>query len=321
MPDADLLALDVGGAAIKAADGTGWAAAEPFPLWRDWGRLPEAIGRMLDRRPARRVVATMTGEIADCYQSRTEGVRHIVGAIEAAAGGSGKVGIYLVDGSIVPAAEAVARPLEAAASNWHAVARLAARHADSRSAMLVDVGSTTTDLIPIEHGRPAPRATDDVGRMRSGELVYTGVERTPVAAIVRSLPFRGERRPVATERYADSQDVWLILGGLDEDEHDTDTADGRPSTREAARMRLARMLLVDPGDFTRSDAMVAADWCAAVQARRIARGWRRAAWGREPFSSVVVSGHGDPLARRVLAAVGWSGTIVSLRDALGPDGV
>ena len=319
MPHADLLALDVGGAAIKAADGAGWAAAEPFPLWREWRRLPEEIGRMLERRPARRVVATMTGEIADCYPSRAAGVRHIVAAIEAAAArGPSDGGIYRVDGSIVPAAEAVARPLEAAASNWHALARLAAHHAASPSAMLIDIGSTTTDLIPIEHGRPAPRAIDDVGRMRSGELVYSGVERTPIAAIVRSLPFRGERRPVATERYADSKDAWVILGGLDEDEHDTDTADGKPSTREGARVRLARMLLVDPDDFTRSDAAVAADWCATAQARQIARGWRRAARERRPFSSVVLSGHGDALARGVLAAVGWTGEIVSLRDALSP---
>jgi uncharacterized hydantoinase/oxoprolinase family protein len=123
---------------------------------------------------------------------------------------------------------------------------------------------------------------------------------------------------VATERYADSKDAWVILGGLDEDEHDTDTADGKPSTREGARVRLARMLLVDPDDFTRSDAAVAADWCATAQARQIARGWRRAARERRPFSSVVLSGHGDALARGVLAAVGWTGEIVSLRDALSP---
>jgi probable H4MPT-linked C1 transfer pathway protein len=318
MPAADLIALDVGGANLKVADGRGWACAEAFPLWREWRRLPEPLARIIGGAGARRVVATMTGEIADCYASRAEGVAHIVASLEAAAGAA-DVGIYLVDGSIVAPEEAVRRPLDAAASNWHALARLAAACAGSPTAVLVDVGSTTTDVVPLRDGRPAALAHDDAGRMLSGELVYSGLERTPLATIVRSIPHRGVRRPVAAERFADSRDCWLLLGELAEDAADRDTADGGPATREAARVRLARSMLVEPADFTAADAVAAAAWAAEVQVRRVA-GAVRAVVARQssPPGSVVLSGHGEPLARRAVARACPGVATVSLAAAVGP---
>ena len=314
-----VLAFDVGGAAIKAADGEGWSAAERFELWRHPNGLAEALTRIVRSRRPDRIVATMTGEIADCYPSRSVGVVRIVEALQAAAAAAAcDLGLYLVDGSIVTPSEATHRPLAAAASNWHALARLAAVHAATSAAVLLDIGSTTTDIIPIDGGRPAPAATDDVGRMRSGELVYTGVERTPIASIVRSLPWRGERRPIASERYADSRDAWLLLGGLPEDPVDHATADGRPATRDAARIRLARMLLAEPDDFTMAEAIAAAEWCGRTQVRHVARGLRRAMAGRPPPPTIVLSGHGECLARRVIEAIGWAGKIVSLEACLGP---
>jgi hypothetical protein len=319
----DVLAFDVGGANIKAADGLGWIHSEAFELWRQPRDLPATLARIVRERSPRRIVATMTGEIADCYASRRAGVEAIVGAIGAAAGSlnaPADVGIYLVDGTLVPAAAALARPLAAAASNWHAMARLAAARAATDRALVIDTGSTTTDIVAIHAGVPAPLAFDDVGRMATGELVYTGVERTPLAAIVRSLPWAGVRRPIASERYAESRDVWLVLGGLPERADSCATADGGPATCAAARARLARMFLLEPDGFSVDDALAAAAWCADAQSRKVARaltdvatrvGWRP--------TSIVLSGHGECLARMALARTGWDVDIVSLPEILGPD--
>ena len=321
---ADVLAFDIGGANIKAADGIGWVHSEPFELWRRRSELPAALARIVSSRHPRRVVATMTGEIADCYASRQEGVADIVAAVAAAtraAVGSGcPVGIYLVDGLIVPPEEAVHRPLDAAASNWHAVARLAATVTTTDRAFLIDIGSTTTDIVPLVGRAPAPAGRDDVKRMAVGELVYTGVERTPVAAIVRSLPWRGRLHPVASELFAQSLDAWLLLGGLDEDATPLNTADGGPATRAAAQRRLARMLLADPEEVTEDEAIAMATWCADRQSLLVARALRRvaASCGWQP-RSIVLSGHGACLARRALARVGWDVDLVSLPDTLGAD--
>jgi probable H4MPT-linked C1 transfer pathway protein len=322
-PATDIVALDVGGAAIKAADGRGWSRALPFPLWREWRRLPEAIAEVI--RPLRpgRIVATMTGEIADCYPSRAAGVAAIVAALEAAARAVGcpePVGIYRLDGRFAAPAEARADWHAVAASNWHALARLAASLAGNAPAWLVDVGSTTTDIVPLGAAGPESLATDDAGRMLSGELVYTGIERTPVATLVRTLPHDGLRRPVASERFADSRDVWLLLDALAEDIDAYDTADGGPATREAARVRLARSMLLDPDRLTPGAARTVAERCAAVQARLMAQGMRRVAAGCGWWPRVVVlSGHGTALARLALARVGRPVEQVDLAMRLGAE--
>ena len=322
-PQTDLVAVDVGGANLKAADGRGWTRTVAFQLWREWRRLPEALADLVGPVAPRRIVATMTGEIADCYPSRAAGVAHIVDALVAAAAAMRCVdapGIYRLDGGIVSAAEAKARPLHAAASNWHALARLAAASAPTDRSLLVDVGSTTVDIVPLTSGKPAPRAHDDAGRMLAGELVYTGVERTPLATVVRWLPHRGVRRPVAAERFADSRDAWLLLGALPERTDATDTADGRPATREDSRSRMARSLLVEPADFTMTDATASATTFAARQARLVTGAIDRVVAGRgwQP-TSVVIAGHGERLARMAIDRAGLTGPIVSLPEVLGAD--
>lgn len=317
----DILALDIGGAAIKAADGRGWTHAETFPLWKDTDELPAVLSRIAaPRRPAR-IVATMTGEIADCFVDRAEGVRRIVDAVVESARDVGcrlTPGIYLVDGTIVQPEVACRRPLEAAAGNWHALARLAAAVADSDRGLLVDIGSTTTDIVACRRGGPLPLARDDAGRMLRDELIYTGVERTPLAAIVRRLPHGDLRRPLAAERFAESRDAWILLGCLPENPHDRDTADGRPCTVVAAAARIARSLLLDPDGLSPNDARRAAEAVAAAQTRRVARGLVAvtAAHGWHP-EVVVLSGHGTALAHRALDRVGWPSRRLSLTDVLG----
>ncbi|MCE2726541.1 MAG: hypothetical protein LW698_07145 [Planctomycetaceae bacterium] len=322
-PATDLVALDVGGAAIKAADGRGWAHALPFPLWREWRRLPDAIAAVIGPLRPDRIVATMTGEIADCYPSRTAGVSAIVAAVETASRAVGcrtAVGIYLLDGRIVSGTEATRQPLAAAAANWHALARLAAAATGGVAGFLIDVGSTTTDIVPLGPAGPAPLATDDPGRMRTGELVYTGIERTPVATLVRSLPHGGLRRPVASERFADSRDAWLLLGELPEEEEASDTADGGPATRAAARVRMARSMLLDPAALSPDEARGAAERCAATQARLVAHALGRVAagCGWRP-RTVVLSGHGAALARRALDRTAWPVERVALAEQLGAE--
>lgn len=315
-----ILAFDVGGANLKAADGRGRTHAEPFELWRRRHELAARLTTIARAFQPRRVVATMTGEIADCYADRATGVADIVAAVGTAAGAVGAMaGIYLVDGSIVPPEIAREAPLAAASSNWHALARLAATFCDDTPSLLLDVGSTTTDILILDRSGAVPLARDDAGRLASGELVYTGMERTPLAALVRSLPLEGRRRPLATETFARSQDAWLLLGGLPEDPDSCDTADGGPATRAAARVRLARMALLEPSDLDDGEAVAAARRCAGVQTRLVAGAIRRvlAAHGASPRRTVI-SGHGRALAEAALRRAIGDVPTVHLDDVLGP---
>ena len=318
----DLVALDIGGANLKAADGLGWSASVAFPLWRRWRELPAALTALVAARGPERLVATMTGEICDCYASRAAGVAHIARSLVDAAAEAGcrePPGVYLVDGQIASAAEAISDWRLAAASNWHATARLAATLVSEDRGLLLDIGSTTTDIVPLRDGGPVALARDDASRLLCGELVYTGVERTPVAAIASRLPHRGIWRPVASERFADSLDAWLVRGGLAENPAAGDTADGGPATREAARVRLARMMLLDPEAFTMADAAEAAAEIADRQAVAIARALTQVAAGMGgPPEAVVLAGHGDQLGERALERAGMRPRLERLAEALGP---
>ncbi len=68
-------------------------------------------------------------------------------------------------------------PLTVAASNWVATALVVADEVPD--AILIDMGSTTTDIIPIVGGVVRAIGLTDPDRLASGELVYTGALRTP----------------------------------------------------------------------------------------------------------------------------------------------
>jgi probable H4MPT-linked C1 transfer pathway protein len=312
------LGLDIGGANLKAADGLGWASSVPFALWREPERLTGALQTLLNCAPrADRLAIAMTGELCDCFRTKADGVRHILDAVERAAPDR-EARVYLVDGRCVTVAVARELPQLAAASNWHALARFVGRFTDAQPAILLDIGSTTTDIVPLVDGSPQPHAWNDTERLLAGELVYTGVGRTPICAMTHTLPCHGRQCPVAAELFATTADAYLMLGEIDEDSDAQWTADGRPLTAEFARERLARMFCADTTTFSFDDAHQVAASVRDVQIDQlraaIAQVIKSARW---PCQCIVISGAGEFLGRRLAADVFASCRIVSLRDNLG----
>jgi probable H4MPT-linked C1 transfer pathway protein len=184
---------------------------------------------------------------------------------------------------------------------------------------LIDVGSTTTDLVPLDRGRVAARGRSDTERLQSGELVYAGVRRTPVCALTTELPLHGVPTGLAAEIFASTLDVYLILGTIAPNPADLCTADCRPATVQAARDRLARMVCADRDDLSDNDTLAlahAADerlmkrlTAAALQACGPTIGRPRAA---------VIAGSGGFVARRLAEqAIEPGGPIVSLEEKWG----
>jgi hypothetical protein len=300
-----VVGLDIGGANLKAADSDGKAVTRPFAVWK----TPEALAAQIDRLLASfakpdAIALTMTAELADCYRTKRAGVEAILAAVELPAG-TIPVYVWQTTGRFVTPSEARETPQLTAAANWHALATFVGRLAPEGSALLIDVGTTTTDLIPLNEGLPTPVGRTDRERLQSGELVYTGVTRTPLCALVDAVPFRGRDCPLAAELFATTRDVYLTLGELPENEHDTETADGRPATGAAARDRLARSLCCDATEFSVEDAVVTAQSIAQAQRRQIARGIDAvlAAQGAIP-RRLLISGAGTFLADRTVAEHG-----------------
>lgn len=310
-----ILGLDIGGANLKAATADGRAASVPFALWKHPQRLPAALAELVARFPdATELAVTMTGELCDCFETKRDGVNAILDAV-GAAGVAARV--WTTDGVFAEVPTARANHLKVAAANWHALAAFAGRFAPHPGAMLLDIGSTTSDLIPLNHGVPATFGTTDDGRLRHHELVYAGVRRTPVSAVYQDR--------VAAEYFASTQDVYVVLGRIPEESENRDTADGRPATVEYSLARLARMLGGDRETLP-DDAVI--DFAVRVHSalvRRLSEAARAAYYASAdspPLSGVIVSGAGEFLARRAAEEAFVDlprAAVVSLTDQLGPE--
>jgi probable H4MPT-linked C1 transfer pathway protein len=315
-----ILALDIGGANIKLADGLGYARSWPFALWKAPEQLPAKIAESLAAAPpTERIVVTMTGELCDCFETKREGVRAIVEATLLAAR-STPVRFYQTTGEFAAADTACDSYLLTAASNWHALATFAAKYSEFESAILIDIGSTTTDIIPIENGREVAHGRTDPERLQSGELVYAGVERTPICALIPYLHWRGSNCPLAKELFATTGDAYLLTGELPEDESNRNTSDGKPFTIAAAHTRIARMIGGDRELVSRSEAVTFAEAIQASQCEIIESGIRRvlAVMSAKP-QAIILSGQGEFLARMLLERMKFTGKVVSLNERIGTD--
>jgi probable H4MPT-linked C1 transfer pathway protein len=291
------LALDIGGANLKAADGLGFCQSVSFPLWKRPRRLAGALRALVAQSPPHDALAvTMTGELADCYSNKAAGVAAIVRAAVAAAG-KRRVAVYTTAGQWLSPIEATRRPLEVAAANWHALASFAGRYAESEFALLIDIGSTTSDIIPLAEGRPIAEGRTDPERLALGELVYTGVVRSPLCAVVPVVPWRGGQCPTAQELFATTADVYVTLGDLAEDATADYTADGRPLTRRLARDRLAHSICADDSLFDEADARAVALAAQDAQLAKLGLAVCRVAERMpDPPERLIPSGQGEFLA-------------------------
>ncbi len=289
----DILGLDIGGANLKAAHAQGVARTLPFALWKEPERLAEKLRELLAMLPAATVLAvTMTGELCDCFAGKEEGVRAILEAVEAIAEGR-EVLVWTTRSCFVDLAQARQRPLEVAAANWLALACCAAEMIEDQPGLLIDVGSTTTDIVPLDAGRPQPHGISDPERLRTRELVYCGVRRTPLCALLGL--------SAATEWFATTLDVYVTLGLIAEDAEERGTADGRPATREAAHARLAHMLCADARTCGRDETRTLAERVMQVHVDGLVAAVDHV-MGRmkQPPRTAILSGSGAFLAERVL---------------------
>lgn len=269
-----VIGWDVGGAHLKAARVEHGRVVDvvqlPCPLWLGTARLDEALAAALGRLGrADRHAATMTGELADVFASRAEGVATIASML-ARAVAPAPLSLYAGRAGFVEPEDAAGHAADIASANWHASAAMAARFVPD--ALFVDIGSTTTDLVPIAGGQLRAFGYSDAERLACGELVYTGLTRSFLMSLCRMAPVAGAWTPLACEHFATSADVYRILGELPEDADQLPAADGREKTVAASRARLARMVGRDAAELTDAEWRDLAAWFAEAQLRVIADG-------------------------------------------------
>ncbi len=301
---ATIIGWDIGGAHLKAArcvnGGLDAAHEIATPLWRGLDSLEAAFVEMTRRLgPGDAHAVTMSGECCDAFATRAEGVvglagiaRRHLGALRLYAGRHG-----FID-------DVGSHALAVASANWRASAEAAAlRQSDG---LFIDIGSTTTDLVPLVGGAVAAVGEDDAGRLAAGELVYCGLTRSFVMAMAARAPFAGIWTPLMNEYFAAAADVRRTLGDLPEGADLQDTADGRPKTWAASRARLARMIGREAGDAPSQAWERLAAWFAEAQLRDICdAAFLRLSRGDVALQSpVIAAGVGAALVREIARRLG-----------------
>lgn len=315
-----VLGWDIGGVNTKGARVADarvlGARVSPYELQRDPAALAPLLVRLaheLGAHPSDAHAVTMTAELSQLFRTKRDGVGFVLDAVSVAFP-EACVRVWSVDARWLTPAEARGAPLAVAAANWAATAHVVGR--TEPDCVLIDVGSTTTDVIPIVAGVPAARGRSDVERLQEGELVYSGALRTPVEAIAPCVPVGGRPTGVAAEGFALAGDVHLWRGALAPIDYTVPTPDGRPATKAFAGERLARVVCADRErlDDHAIDAIADALWQAQIT--RIAEAVERVRARHPRLGRAVVTGLGEFLAAEAARRAGLA--VVALSDSLGP---
>jgi probable H4MPT-linked C1 transfer pathway protein len=299
---------DIGGVNTKAARVTGTDALsarnEPFEIQRAPSTLAArlaSIATALGAESSDAHAITMTAELSQFFRTKRDGVAYVLDAVEHAFHGARTL-VYAVDGRFLALREARDSPLLVAASNWAATAALVASLISE--AILVDVGTTTTDITPIAGGRAVAIGRNDPERLLSGELLYLGAVRTPVEAIVHRVPLHDGLAGVSAESFALSGDIHVWRGELAPEGYTAPTPDARPTTRDFAGERLARIVCADRELLDDSDIDSIAAFVADTMIARIAASITRVRERHPHLDTAVIAGHGAFLARAAARRAG-----------------
>jgi probable H4MPT-linked C1 transfer pathway protein len=252
--------IDIGGANIKLAiinfgeDSSAQTIQRveefDFEFWNRRDELSHVLQRIDSSLPTSCLLTvTMTAELADCFDNKQQGVQFVANAVKSAFPNR-KPLFYATDGNLHPASFANSGWALIAAANWHASAWYVFKTNNISSGFLIDIGSTTTDIIPVTHGQPAIGQQTDIDRLSNGQLLYAGIGRTPIATLIDHVAFGQHRVNVARELFATIADALLWLNLIDESPNNTATADGRRLTVAASRKRLCRMVCADTQDLS-----------------------------------------------------------------------
>ncbi len=312
--DDTVIGWDVGGVNIKAVRleyrdrkiKAFRAAIRPFEIWRNRDSLPMVlrdIGEELGLEDHQSLAVTMTAELSDVFRSKREGVCNVLNAFEQAFEKS-TVYPFSLDGRFLSRDEARQNPLLCAATNWLASALFIATH--HPDCILMDIGSTTTDIIPIRGGRTNSRGRTDTQRLTYGELVYTGLLRTNPNTVVNKVPVRGRPCRVAAEYFTSMADIYLLSGQITSDQYTCSTADGRAKTIPAARDRLVRLVCSDSETMSAEEINTLACYLREKQLQQIIDSLFQVLTGlKDGFSlPLIVLGTGGFLVKEVARRLG-----------------
>ena len=328
-----VLGFDIGGANIKATflkiqDGKVKGLRtliEYFPLWkvgkvRLTNLLQKLKATLTNSASLEGVGITITAEVSDVYMTKEEGINHVLDCIIEVFRDIPKF-VLNVEAILVSIKEARRNPLQVASANWAATGWMIKQLI--KNCIIIDVGSTTTSIIPLVDGELTALGKTDLEKLQNGELVYSGSLRTNIATIASRIPVNKLLTRVSSELFSQSGDVHLLLNNIEEKDYSVDTCDGRGKTKREAAARLARVVCADINMLSEQEIIDIAKFVYSKQIEQIACGlkqvYERITPSFQKKIKIVVTGLGrNFLARKAAEKVGFD-EIVDMKEILGDE--
>ena len=296
-----MIGIDVGGANLKIIDDHG-IHIHYCPLW-EHAPITVQLEKYVSL-PDDSAVVVMSGELADCFSHKMEGISFIVDAVKKA---FPHARFYGTDDRFHTGAVP-----QLAAANW--LASAAYLKEDYPDAVLLDIGSTTADIIPLCRFADLKGLTD-LMRLQNGYLVYSGMLRGNIATLLQSVVLDGKPTSTSSEYFAISADAHLALGHITPSDYSCDTPDRKEKTLDASLKRLARVVCADLDEIGKQGALQIAGQFWECQQELICGQVRRIAkeYGAK---EIIVAGIGAPLFARELDGTDLNGVLGPVADAL-----
>ena len=264
-----------------------------LPMWSNNDDLSQVLIELIENIcPVSEIDAvgiSMTAELVDAYDTKKDGVLDVVRKCEETF--SCPIAYVGVDG-MLSKAEIEETPLKAAAANWIATAQIATLISDN--CIFIDTGSTTTDIIPIKNGSECAIGKSDFDRSATGELVYTGTLRTNLASFLDKVELNGKEYRVASELFAQTADVYMVLDLITEEDYVCDTFDGDGKSKVECAQRIARVVCADLDMLSMDDIVEMSKFIHKKQIVQIADGLKQVV-ETQKLDLIVVTGLGKDI--------------------------
>ena len=262
---------------------------EYFPMWKDNDKLKNCLYNLTKNDSDIKIVCvSMTAELTDGYESKKEGVKDI----------SKKVTEFFKNQEVYFVTfeglktynELQKNYLSAAAANWIGTTEVI-KHIE-KDCIFMDIGSTTTDIIPIKNKKEVALGHSDLERLSSGELIYTGMLRTNLATIVHSVPIHDKTTRVSSELFSISADIHRILGNITEEEYTCNTPDRNKKDIISCKRRLARLVCADLDSLKDDEIIKLARYIESKQINQIYEGLKEVV-ERNEIKTVLITSVGN----------------------------
>ncbi len=202
------------------------------PVWKNISYLKKSI-KLLKKKLGKSDfhAVTMTAELSDIFFNRYVGTKYIIN-LTSKLFSKNNVYFYNYKKNFLKKKNAIKETSSINSMNWHASANLLSKYISN--CLLIDIGSTTTDIIPIKNGKIVSKGSNDSKRLKNKELLYLGALRTPITALEK-------HKNIIYEDFSNVADIYRILGKIPKKLDKIPTQDNKKKDKHSSARRLARV--------------------------------------------------------------------------------